>query len=109
MNGKGLKASTIVRNLDAWLQQIGIKAKRVWLARNAEGRPNGQGYLVFGNHEDAKTALKLDCSSLLDQMIMVVPSLLEELEVTQNVVSLDGNKKPIIFCKALIDCSLVSA
>ncbi|TPX30633.1 hypothetical protein SmJEL517_g05840 [Synchytrium microbalum] len=81
--------------IDTWLSPQTIKPKQVLLSRHIDGSPNGTAYLVFGSHEDAKTALALDYSLLGDERVLVQPCVGSEVvDVRRDTVSTKESAKP---------------
>ena len=46
----------IFSDVKNWLSAYSLVGKELWIVRNAEGRPDGSGFIVFDHHDDAVKA-----------------------------------------------------
>ncbi|KAJ3290381.1 hypothetical protein HK104_006820, partial [Borealophlyctis nickersoniae] len=64
------------------LAHAGLEPESIWMIKNAEGRSDGRGLIVFHSHEDAMAALSLNGRILADRAILVSPGSEMDLEET---------------------------
>ncbi|KAI9202022.1 uncharacterized protein BJ171DRAFT_516334 [Polychytrium aggregatum] len=70
----GLPFRATASEVGSWIGTVGVHAADLWMVKDAEGRPDGTGFAIFENHDDAVTALKLDGRVLGSQKVFVRPS-----------------------------------
>ena len=68
-----------------WLSAYSLVGKELWIVRNAEGRPDGSGFIVFDHHDDAVKALTLNGKLLGQRTIQVTPSIQSSLDLVSEV------------------------
>ncbi|KAI8854704.1 hypothetical protein BC829DRAFT_379452 [Chytridium lagenaria] len=69
----GLPFKATITEMEDWVNLAGVKAKELWMVRNAEGRADGTGFAVFLSHEEAKQCLSLHGRLLGERTILVSP------------------------------------
>ncbi|RKO90905.1 hypothetical protein BDK51DRAFT_31388 [Blyttiomyces helicus] len=69
----------------AFIGTIGREPEAVWMVKNAEGRSDGRGLVLFYSHEDAMAALSLNGRILGDRTVQVSPASERDLDETANI------------------------
>ncbi|KAI9364934.1 hypothetical protein DFJ73DRAFT_619771 [Zopfochytrium polystomum] len=70
----GLPFKATHGDVESFVRLAGVSAKELFMNRNAEGRPDGTGYAVFYNHDDASSALSLNGRMMGERIIVVKPA-----------------------------------
>ncbi|KAJ3032241.1 hypothetical protein HK097_005360, partial [Rhizophlyctis rosea] len=66
----------------AFVQGAGVEPEEIYVVKNAEGRSDGWGLIVFRSHEDAMKALSLNGRVLADRTVQVSPGSDQDLADT---------------------------
>jgi hypothetical protein len=70
------------RDIETWINLASLKANEIWMLQTSDLRPDGSGFAVFANHDDAKACLSLDGRLMGDRTVQVIPVSEKELDDT---------------------------
>ncbi|KAI8618845.1 hypothetical protein BC830DRAFT_1106855 [Chytriomyces sp. MP71] len=81
----GFAFTATVDDMHELLDQINLNAKQLWMCKNAEGRPDGTGFIILANHEDAHNCLvNLNGRAVSGRAIQIAPSSQSEFNMMRS-------------------------